>query len=476
MSAAFPRPLLGSALLLAVLAAVLLLGPGVASGQGAPAVSSVAITSDAGDDDTRVNGQPATALVSNASFPVPDLRKMVSNIGQDSHGFTTLQTSDLAQRFTTGSNSHGYDYTLTSVEVEFSEAPNSDLRVRVVQGGISDGTVVATLTNPSSLGSGVLTFTASAGTTLAADTSYFVLLDSATEGALHVTTSIDEDSGRAHGWSIEGAALRRNKTGASQWSVLTGGSALKIRLNGRIARPLLVWGITGGLPPPAPEVASVTVGNQWVTVNFTQPINAALCPDWFAWNVTYNGAGGQPVAVYCDERSVRLFPRTNVSNAATTAQMSASVRYQRHWASERLQSINGAVDVPSFDLPAVGEWPLWHSASVNGDTVTITFDQPLDESSIPPGNAFLVDVFARDEADRDAIGVRRGTAVSIDGNTVTVTLDRAVPRGESLGARLHYRPPDDNPLENPIRNEAGQAAKYFDNSFTNYFPVSIVTP
>ena len=45
-------PLLSMAILLVVVVAALLFGPGAASGQGAPTVSSVAVTSNAGDDDT----------------------------------------------------------------------------------------------------------------------------------------------------------------------------------------------------------------------------------------------------------------------------------------------------------------------------------------------------------------------------------------------------------------------------------------
>ena len=53
--APLPRPLFSLAILLVVVVVALLLGPGAASGQSAPTVSSVTVTSDAGDDDTYAN-------------------------------------------------------------------------------------------------------------------------------------------------------------------------------------------------------------------------------------------------------------------------------------------------------------------------------------------------------------------------------------------------------------------------------------
>jgi hypothetical protein len=62
-TAAFPRRLLGPAFLLAVLAAVLLIGPGVALSQSAPTVTAVAVTSDAGSDDTYFLGDTIRVTV-----------------------------------------------------------------------------------------------------------------------------------------------------------------------------------------------------------------------------------------------------------------------------------------------------------------------------------------------------------------------------------------------------------------------------
>ena len=116
---------------------------------------------------------------------------LVSNIGQPDTTPGNLGSLDLAQQFTTGANTQGY--TLESVELRFSTAP-SGVSVKVATSA-NDGDVVATLTNPSSLTTGNLTFTAPANTTLSASTNYWVLLE-ATSGVARRTTSDSEDFGR----------------------------------------------------------------------------------------------------------------------------------------------------------------------------------------------------------------------------------------------------------------------------------------
>ena len=64
--------------------------------------------------------------------------------------------------------------------------------------------------------------------------------------------------------------------------------------------------------------------------------------------------------------------------------------------------------------------PVLQSAAVNGATLTMTFDRPLDPRSAPPGSAFTVDSVTTP-------GLRTGTGTArIKGRTATVTLDLAV--------------------------------------------------
>ena len=153
---------------------------------------------------------------------------LVSNIGQNSQGQSNLSSFDVAQGFTTGSNVAGY--TVTSVDVQFSSTP-SGVTVKLATGLPSTTTVVATMNNPSSLSSGVNTFTAPSGTILLPSTTYFVVVE-ASSGNVQNTPSNDEDSGGATGWSIADQGLYRQASSTVSWS--SEAAKRKIRINGTV--------------------------------------------------------------------------------------------------------------------------------------------------------------------------------------------------------------------------------------------------
>ena len=120
--------------------------------------------------------------------------------------------------------------------------------------------------------------------------------------------------------------------------------------------------------------------------------------------------------------------------------------------------------------------PRLQSASVTGNSLTVTYDEPLDEGSTPPGSSFRVttmpDGGAGGNGPRSAGGPANiggtGTA-SIDGATVTVTLDRPVAPGERLVVSY------DRPGENAIRDPAGaEAAEFTARPATNVAAVTAV--
>ena len=87
-------------------------------------------------------------------------------------------------------------------------------------------------------------------------------------------------------------------------------------------------------------------------------------------------------------------------------------------------------------------------AAVNGSTLTLTFNESLDENSQPPGSAFTVTATATDATVRSIPGT--GTA-TLDGATAKVTLTLAANQGETL--TLAYTKPASNPLRDVIGNE-----------------------
>ena len=184
--------------------------------------------------------QPAGAQQASQTF--------VANTGQ-ADGAAASLSNDYAHAFTTGSNSAGYS--LRSVGVEFASIhsgfSSSSLTASIhADSGGSPGNSLGTLTNPASFpvssSDQTLTFTSSAGIDLAANTTYFLVIDlSSAESAslMRLTGSDSEDSGALAGWSISDGTLSRtwNTTGA--WNTNT--PSLKLSLGGvsKTAPPLV---------------------------------------------------------------------------------------------------------------------------------------------------------------------------------------------------------------------------------------------
>ena len=92
--------------------------------------------------------------------------------------------------------------------------------------------------------------------------------------------------------------------------------------------------------------------------------------------------------------------------------------------------------------------PVFQSAQVNLMELILTYNEPLDETSVPPASAFTVRV--------DGVGYGV-TDVAVDGSEVTLTLSRAVAYGED-GATVSYTPGTP-----PLRDLLGNSAAAFSN-------------
>ena len=130
------------------------------------------------------------------------------------------------------------------------------------------------------------------------------------------------------------------------------------------------------------------------------------------------------------------------------------------------------MDVPSFRRTGARHVATVARRPVNGNTLTITYDQPLDENSVPPGSAFGVNVFGRQE-DTDERGSRTVTGVAVSGDTVTLTLVRPISRGDTVRARFGYTPPTSNPVQNPAGHHAPAT---IGPSKVTHLEVRILTP
>ena len=109
--------------------------------------------------------------------------------------------------------------------------------------------------------------------------------------------------------------------------------------------------------------------------------------------------------------------------------------------------------------------PVLSSAGVDGDALTLTFDEALDGNSVPDASAFSVAV------DGTARGV---SGVSTSGSSVTLTLASAVVSGE--GVTVGYTAPT-GANASPLRGAIGNpVAGFSDEAVTNDTPASNAAP
>ena len=179
---------------------------------------------------------PALALLLGALSPFAAAPAaaavLVSNVGKTGAQADQV-VSQIAQQFTTGSHTAGY--TLQSIGIRFHTAVATPANLRVeLWSAKSNGTPdsgVATLTTPSTVGTGTVDFAAPANTVLTANTKYLVTIakTGSTAGAVYITASTDEDTGAATGWSINN---KRHYYNSNLFSWLSIGTPLQIRVNG----------------------------------------------------------------------------------------------------------------------------------------------------------------------------------------------------------------------------------------------------
>ena len=100
--------------------------------------------------------------------------------------------------------------------------------------------------------------------------------------------------------------------------------------------------------------------------------------------------------------------------------------------------------------------PTLSSATVDGDALTLVFDEALDGGSVPPASSFAVTV---------AGAARNVESVSVSGSAVTLTLASAVTSGEAV--TVGYTVPT-GADSTPVEDAAGNAATAFaDEEVTN---------
>ena len=204
-----------------------------------------------------------------------------------------------------------------------------------------------------------------------------------------------------------------------------------------------------------PAVSSATVDGATLTLVFDEALDVQSVPAPGDFYVTV-GSDRRDVAtngVSIDGTTVTLTLDSAVAEGDTV-----KVRYTKPSSGELQADVDLDADVATFADQAVTNVtdttaPTFQSASVDGDTLTATFDEALDEASVPAPGAFTVTVSGAG---------RTVDSVAIDDDTVTLTLDSAVTLSDTILVR--YDKPDDDPLRDPSGNPV---ATFADQAVSN---------
>ncbi len=390
---------------------------------------------------------PLALLLAALAFAAPAAAQtgttLVSNTGKAT---ATVENtlSDHAQAFTTGSNSDGYK--LTRVQVDLANVganqPGYTMEIWSNSSG-SPGSKLHTLNNPASLSTGINNFDASGtGIDLNASTTYHVVwnISSIGSGAISNTASDDEDAGKAAGWSIANGGHYRTYNTTGGWSTLT--NSRKIAIVG-YEKGKLVF-------------SSATVNGRTLKITFSKNLDTASIPHpgRFRVDATQGGTTRQ-IAGWSSGQ-------VSIAGKVVTVPLAAQVRYGesvrvvytagddanpvRDFAGNNAPDLSGqSVSNNTPDTP-----PVVNSATVNGTTLTLTYNEALDTNSTPATTDFTVTVGGQGKTPSD---------VEVSGSSVKLTLATAdaVTHGQTVS--LSYTA-GTNPIENLNGTDAGALSNH----------------
>ncbi len=184
---------------------------------------------------------PGALLLSAGAAEAQSTVKLVATTAQTENTTDTnfRFINDRAQPFTTGTNATGY--TLKRVDLPMSynghtspTAPAYTVKIHNAGAAGPGGTVLGTLTNPSSVIDGTNSYTTN-GIDLDPNTTYFVVIDVTGTGGNHhrisndITDSDNEDSGARLGWSIADNSFTRQFESGGAWTSRTRSWKMAIR-------------------------------------------------------------------------------------------------------------------------------------------------------------------------------------------------------------------------------------------------------
>ena len=192
--------------------------------------------------EARVSQTNLNLVASDEGSGTTSASDLVFNTNQGNH-FTSnvdLNLNDVLQKFTTGPNTLGYGFKVTRVDILFrsviagSESAVPSVSIYTDNNG-SPGTLVGALDSPATISTasfGLTHYTSAAGIQLAANTGYWVIVDSDAAVAHVLRNTPDNNQTGLAGWSIADNQKFRSRTAGGGTDGTVNNAILKVGLVG----------------------------------------------------------------------------------------------------------------------------------------------------------------------------------------------------------------------------------------------------
>lgn len=217
-----------------------------------------------------------------------------------------------------------------------------------------------------------------------------------------------------------------------------------------------------GVIEKRPKMVEGEVLGDTMTLEFDLPLDETSVPDGEDFTVNWGTE---------DETSSNDASEASVSGSTVTLDLLQAVSYSDTLvkvsydatASDPLRSLRG-IPVASISFRQVTNItptpPVFQSATVLGDVLMVTFDKALDRTSLPAGSAFSVA--------GEHTATATGTA-AISGSTVTVTLDSAADRDDTVTVSYTV-PSTGNKLRDAVGKQFSEVLAFSGKAVDNIRP------
>ena len=410
---------------------------------------------------------------------------LVSTIEQTATADPSFASSQAyAQSFTTGTDSVGYILSSIEVRLKWMGSDGANPPTMVLRSGSASGTKMADFSSPSggiSGGTANYTYTPTGNITLSTSTEYWVVLFSG-QGAVWTRTNSDtEDSGASTGWSVS----NDSSIGPSGGTLSSRTQTFKLRINGFVV-PTLVsnlgktatddfllleydyaqsfttggnaegsWlsgiavsleTIAGHLNPPTMTLHSGS-GTGTKVADFTAPATLTAGTHDYTYTATtsvvLSASTEYWVVVEVGGSGAVTWKPTNSDSEDSGAASGWSIGNAAH---RRLYDSTGSFSGGGITLAGKlsvqgttinTKPPSLTHAMVDGTTLWLSYDEPLDTASTPAVARFSVRV--------DGGAAANPTAVAVTRYAVALTLASAVTEGQAV--TVSYTVPGSNRIQ-----------------------------